>query len=69
MIPAVTVLAGMLINSINPEITARTSNHERNYRVLNPARTLSMLAVLLVSAGLGFLTCFFLVNEAQRWNG
>lgn len=69
MIPAVTVLAGMLINSINPEIAARTSNYERNYRLLNLARTLSMLAVLLVSVGLWFLTCFFLVKSKKQSYG
>jgi hypothetical protein len=69
MIPAVTVLAGMLINSIDPEIAARTSNYERNYWLLNLARTLSMLAVLLVSMGLWFLTCFFLVKSKKRSYG
>ena len=69
MIPAVTVLAGMLINSIDPEIAARTSNYERNYWLLNLARTLSMLAVLLVTMGLWFLTCFFLVKSKKRSYG
>ena len=69
MIPAVTVLAGILINSIDPEIAARTSNYERNYRLLNLAKTLSVLAVLLVIMGLWFLTCFFLVKSKQRSYG
>jgi hypothetical protein len=69
MIPAVTVLAGMLINSIDPEIAARTSNYERNYWLLNLARTLSMLAVLLVIVSLWFLTCFFLVKSKKRSYG
>src|SRR6266403_2482711 len=69
MIPAVTVLAGMLINSINPEIAAGTSNYERNYWLLNLARTLSMLAVLLVIVSLWFLTCFFLVKSKKRSYG
>src|SRR6266511_2355174 len=66
MIPAVTVLAGMLINSINPEIAARTSNYERNFRLLSLAKTVSMLAVLLVIMGLWFLTCFFLIKSRKR---
>ena len=65
-IPAVTVLAGILINSIDPEIALHTSNYERNYRLLNLAKTLSMLAVLLVIVGLWFLTCFFLVKSKKR---
>ena len=69
MIPAVTVLAGILINSIDPEIAARTSNYERNYRLLNLAKTLSVLAVLLVIMGLWFLTCFFLVKSKKRSYG
>jgi hypothetical protein len=69
MIPAVTVVAGILINSIDPEIAARTSNYERNYRLLNLAKTLSVLAVLLVIMGLWFLTCFFLVKSKKRSYG
>jgi len=68
-IPAVTVLAGMLINSINPEIAAGHANYERNYRLLSLAKNLSMLAVLLVSMGLWFLTCFFLVKSKKRSYG
>jgi len=69
MIPAVSVLAGMLINSIDPEIAARTSNYERNYQLLNMAKNLSMLAVLLVMMGLWFLTCFFLIKSKKRSYG
>jgi hypothetical protein len=65
-IAAVTVLAGMLINSINPEIAVRTSNYERNYRLLSLAKTLSVFAVLLVIMGLWFLTCFFLIKSKKR---
>ena len=69
MIPAVTVLAGMLINSINPEIAAGHSNYERNYRLLSLAKNLSMLVVLLVIMGLWFLTCLFLVKSKKRSYG
>jgi hypothetical protein len=68
-IPAVTVVAGILINSIDPEIAARTSNYERNYQLLSLAKTLSVLAVLLVNMGLWFLTCFFLVKSKKRSYG
>ena len=66
MIPAVTVLAGRLINSINPEIAAGDSNYERNYWLLSLAKHLSILAVLLVIIGLWFLTCLFLVKSKKR---
>jgi hypothetical protein len=66
MIPAVTVLAGRLINSINPEIAARFPNYERNFQLLSLAKILSMLAVLLVIIGLWFLTCFFLIKSRKR---
>ena len=69
MIPAVSVLAAMLINSINPEIAAGHSNYERNYRLLSLAKNLSMLAVLLVIMGLWFLTCFFLLKSKKRSYG
>ena len=49
----------MLIIFINPEIAAGFPNYERNYRLLSLAKTLSMLAVLLVIIGLWILTCFF----------
>src|SRR6266496_3905643 len=69
MIPAVTVLGGILINSINPEIAAGHSNYERNYRLLSLAKHLSMLAGLLVIMGLWFLTCFFLLKSKKRSYG
>ncbi len=69
MIPAVSVLAAMLINSIDPEIAAGYANYERNYRLLSLAKTLSVWAVLLVIMGLWFLTCFFLVKSKQRSYG
>lgn len=40
VIPVVTVLAGMLINSIDPEIAVRTSNYERNFWLLTQAKNL-----------------------------
>jgi hypothetical protein len=69
VIPAVTVLAGMLINSIDPEIAARTSNYERNFWLLTQAKNLSMLAVSMVIVSLWFLTCFFLVKSKKRSYG
>ena len=69
MIPAVTMLGGMLINSINPEIAARSSNYERNFQLLNLAKHLSMLAGSLVILLLWLLTCFFLIKSKQRTYG
>src|SRR6266576_999050 len=69
MIPAVSVLAALLINSIDPEIAARTSNYERNYQLLNLGKNLSMFAVFLVMMGFWFLTCFFLVKSKKRSYG
>ncbi len=61
MIPAVTVLAGMLINSINPEIAVRTANYERNFWLLTQEG--------LVTMGLWLLTCFFLIKSKKRSYG
>ena len=69
MIPAISVLAALLINSIDPEIAAGYANYERNYRLLSLAKTVSVWAVLLVIMGLWFLTCFFLVKSKQRSYG
>jgi hypothetical protein len=69
MIPAVSVFAAMLINSINPEIAAGDSNYERNYRLLSLAKDFSLLTVLVVIVGLWFLTCFFLVKSKKRSYG
>lgn len=69
MIPAVAVLGGMLVVSINPEIAAGHSNYERNYRLLSLTQSISMWAVLLVIMGLWLLTCFFLVKSKKRSYG
>jgi predicted permease len=69
LIPAVTILGGMLFNSINPEIAAGHPNYERNFRLLELAKNLSLLAALLVSMGLWFLTCFFSVKSKKQSYG
>jgi hypothetical protein len=66
LIPAATVLGAILFNSINPEIAAGHPNYERNYWLLNLAKTFSMLAILLVNMGLWFLTCLFLVKSKKQ---
>ncbi|HXV50072.1 MAG TPA: hypothetical protein VEB61_14795 [Candidatus Binatia bacterium] len=69
MIPALTVLGGLLINSINPEIAAGFPNYERNFRLLSLAKHLSILAGSLVIMLLWLLTCFFLVKSKKRSYG
>lgn len=69
MIPALTVLGGLLINSINPEIAAGFPNYERNFRLLSLAKHLSILAGSLVILLLWLLTCFFLVKSKKRSYG
>jgi hypothetical protein len=66
LIPAVVVVGGLLINSINPEIAAGYSNYVRNFRFLDLAKKFFMLAVFLGSMGLWFLTCLFLVKSKQQ---
>jgi hypothetical protein len=68
-IPAVFVLGGMLFNFINPEIAAGHPNYERNYRLLDWAKNLSLLAAFLVNMGLWFLSCFFLVKSKKQSYG
>ena len=69
LIPAVAVSAAMVFNFINPEIAAGHPSYERNYRLLNMAKNLTMLAALLVNTGLCFLTCFFLVKSKKQSYG
>ena len=69
MIPGVTLLGGMAINFINPEIAAGHANYERNFWLLSLAKNLSMLAGLMVIMALWFLTGFFLVKSKKRSYG
>jgi len=70
LIPAVVLLGSTLSNSINPEIAAGHPNYERNYRLLDLAKSLSLLTTLLISMALWFLTGFFLLKskkQSYRW--
>lgn len=70
LIPVVTVVAGIVTNSIDPEIARGYSNYERNFWLLNQVKALCMFAALLVNMALWFLSCFFLVkskNQSYRW--
>ncbi len=69
LIPAVSVLGAMVFDSINPEIAAGHPDYERNYRLLGLAKSLSLLAALLVNMGLWFLTCLLLVKSKKRSYG
>ncbi len=69
LIPAVVVGGGFVFDAINPEIAAGHPDYVRNYRLLDLAKKLSMLAALLIVAGLWFLTCFFLVKSKRRSYG
>ena len=69
IIPVIVVFVPMLINSIDPEIAAGHANYERNFRLLTLAKNLSLSAVLAVTMGLWFLTCFFLIKSKQRSYG
>ena len=69
MIPAVTVLGGWLINSIDPEIAAGFPNYERNFRLLNLAKHLSILAGSLMIMLLWLLTGFYLIKSKKRSYG
>ena len=66
LIPAVSLLGGMIFSFINPEIAVHTHNYVRNYRLLDLARNASILAAFLVNIGLWLLTCFFLLKSKQQ---
>ena len=66
LIPVVVLSGGIIFVLINPEIAAGYPNYERNYRLLDLARSLSVWIAFLVSGLLWFLTCFFLLKSRQR---
>src|SRR5262245_40004251 len=70
LIPAVVLLGATLSIFINPEIAAGHANYERNYLLLELAKTLCLWATGLVSMVLWFLTGFFLVkskSQSYKW--
>ncbi|MCX7148158.1 MAG: hypothetical protein NTY05_01920 [Rhodocyclales bacterium] len=68
-IPVISIAGVMLFNAINPEIAAGHSDYERNYRLLQQAKNLFLLATLLATVGLWLLTCFFLLKSRGQSNG
>jgi hypothetical protein len=69
LIPAVVLLGATLTNSINPEIAAGHANYERNWRLLQLVKTLSVWAAGFMSMALWFLTGFFLLKSKQQSYG
>lgn len=64
--PVISLLGGMLFNAIDPEIALRSANYERNFRLLQQAGKLVLLATLLVNLGLWLLCCFFLLKAKAQ---
>ncbi len=52
LIPAVVLLGGTIFGFINPELAAGHPSYERNYRLLELAKSLSLLTALLMSMAL-----------------
>lgn len=66
LIPAVSLLGGIMFSAINPEIATHTHDYVRNYRLLDLARNAFLLAALLVNIGLWLFTCFSLLKSKQQ---
>lgn len=66
LIPMVTVLGGILLNLINPEIAAGHANYVRNYWLLDVLKRVLFFGMLLVDLALWFLTGFFLLKAKQQ---
>jgi hypothetical protein len=66
LIPIVTILGGLVFNFIDPEIAAGHPNYERNYRLLDQAKSFVLFGSLLLDIGLWILTCFFLLKAKQQ---
>jgi hypothetical protein len=70
LIPVVVLLGATSSIFINPEIAAGHANYERNYLLLELAKTLSLWATGLMSMVLWFLTGFFLLkskSQSYKW--
>lgn len=66
LMPVVVVLGGPLFNAIDPEIAARHADYERNYRLLEHAKTLTLLAMLVAVVALWFLACALVIRSKGR---
>src|SRR5450432_3001131 len=65
-IPAVTVLGGMLVNAINPEIAAGHPDYVRNFWLLTQLKHALMMATALLDGVLWLLCCGFLLKAKAR---
>lgn len=66
LVPVVSVFGVVLANFIDPEFARRSSDYERNYMLLNAVRSGFLLATLLATLSLWFLTCFFLLKSKEQ---
>jgi hypothetical protein len=66
LIPAVVLLGGTIFSSINPEIAAGYPNYERNYRLLELARTPTLVDSLADEYGPVVFDLFFLLKSKKQ---
>jgi len=66
LIPVVVLLGAILANVINPEIAAGHANYERNWRLLQSAKILSLWTTWLMAMALWFLTGFFVLKSKKQ---
>jgi len=66
LIPAVTILGVIASTLINPEWAVRTANYERNYRLLDMARSGVLLVTLTADIALWFAACFFVLKSKMQ---
>ena len=66
LIPVVIMLGATVVIFIDPEIALRTSNYERNFRLLELARALLMWTSVLIGMLLWVLAFFFLLKAKER---
>jgi hypothetical protein len=69
LIPIVTLLGGLLFNFINPEIAAGYPNYERNYRLLDQAKSFVLFGGFFWIWFCGFWPAFFCLKPSSNHTG
>jgi hypothetical protein len=66
LIPVVSILGGLLLSLINPEIAAGHPDYVRNYHLLNLLKLTTMFGSVAVVAILWLLVCFLVIRSKER---
>jgi hypothetical protein len=66
LIPAVSMLGGLLFSMINPEIAAGHANYARNYHLLSLVKIMTLWGSAALVVMLWLLACFLVIRSKER---